>query len=115
MKKLIFILSLFLGVHAFAQGAMTVNVGDSFTMTVTADGTKPFSYKWFKNGVVIAGATSATYVITSAALTDSASYTAQVINSAGSYTTNTPAVISVTQVIPPSNSIITITVTPKVP
>jgi len=115
MKKLLILLSLLIGINAFAQAASTsVNVGDTVKMTVTADGTAPFTYKWYKNGVLIPGQTGATYAIPVAALTDAGTYTANVANSAGSYTTNTPAVISVSLVVvAPTNTIITVTVTPK--
>jgi predicted lipoprotein with Yx(FWY)xxD motif len=113
MKKILIALSLFIGVHSFAQSATPVNVGDTVTMTVTANGTTPFTYKWFKNGTVIVGQTASTYVIPAAQLSDAASYTAQVTNSAGSYTTNTPAVLAVSIVVtPPTGTTITVTVTP---
>src|ERR1700730_17656314 len=39
----------------------TVMVGQTATFSVTASGTGPLSYQWFKNGVAISGATSSTY------------------------------------------------------
>ncbi len=37
--------------------------GGSVTLSVTATGTAPLAYQWMVNGVVIGGATSATYVV----------------------------------------------------
>lgn len=37
-------------------------VGQSFTFTVNANGTGPFTYQWLKNGADISGATSASYI-----------------------------------------------------
>jgi NHL repeat len=41
----------------------SVTDGQSGSFTVTAGGSAPFSYQWHRNGVAIAGATSATYTI----------------------------------------------------
>ncbi|MDB6074389.1 MAG: hypothetical protein JWO89_2029, partial [Verrucomicrobiaceae bacterium] len=41
--------------------------GSTFTATVTVVGTAPFTYKWFKDGTVIAGATKSTYAMKSTA------------------------------------------------
>src|SRR5215470_12998351 len=41
--------------------SQTVTAGQTATFTVTATGTAPLSFQWQKNGLNIAGATSATY------------------------------------------------------
>ena len=41
--------------------SQTVPIGQTATLTVTADGTAPLSYQWAENGSVIPGATSASY------------------------------------------------------
>lgn len=49
----------------------TVGVGDSVTFTAIANFTRPpVSYQWRRNGVDIAGATNASYILTGAALGD---------------------------------------------
>ncbi len=64
-------------------------VGQSVTFSVTAAGTSPFTYQWYKNSAVIAGATAATYTISSVQTTDAGNYYAIVSNSAGSTTSDT--------------------------
>jgi glucose/arabinose dehydrogenase len=48
----------------------TAAVGESATFQVTASGTPLLSYQWFRNGIVIPGATSRTYTIQSAVAAD---------------------------------------------
>ena len=52
-------------------------VGDTVTLTATVQGGTGDSrtYQWYKNGTAISGATSETYVISSAELKDAGSYT----------------------------------------
>jgi Domain of unknown function (DUF4214)/Immunoglobulin domain len=71
----------------------TVLLGQSVTFSVSADGTTPFSYQWFKDGAVIAGATGSTYAIGSVQTTDAGSYYATVSNSAGSTTSDTATIM----------------------
>jgi sugar lactone lactonase YvrE len=72
----------------------TATVGQTVTFSVTADGTTPFAYQWTRNAANIAGARAATYVISSAQLTDAAIYRVVVSNSAGS-TTSDRAILTV--------------------
>lgn len=69
-------------------------VGKTVTLSVTAAGSAPFTYQWFKGDTAIPQATGATYTINSAALTDTGSYSAKVTNSFGNVT-STPAAITV--------------------
>jgi formylglycine-generating enzyme required for sulfatase activity len=62
---------------------VTVNFGETATLTVVATGAAPFSYQWRKAGVDIDGATSATLRITNAQLSDSGFYTVVVSNDFG--------------------------------
>jgi|GEM_PF-2414939 len=71
-----------------------VAVGQSVTFTVSADGTAPFNYQWYKNGALIAGAVSNSYHISSATTSDAATYSAVVSNQGGS-TTSDLAVLTV--------------------
>ncbi len=74
--------------------SVTVTAGGSASFTVTASGTPTPTYQWLKAGVNIAGATSATYSIASAAASDAGTYTAVANNSAGS-ATSTAATLTV--------------------
>jgi pectin methylesterase-like acyl-CoA thioesterase len=65
----------------------TVTVNQPGSLSVAASGDNLF-YQWFKNNVIIPGATSATLNFASAQITDSASYTVVVSNSSGSVTSN---------------------------
>jgi hypothetical protein len=55
-----------------------VALGDAVTFTVGAEGTAPFTYRWHKNGVPIAGATSAALTIAVGTLGDAGSYSVAV-------------------------------------
>ena len=67
----------------------TVTAGQTATFTVVAAGTAPLSYQWQKNGVNIAGATSASYTTPATTTSDSgATFRAVVTNSAGNATSN---------------------------
>lgn len=70
-------------------GSSTVCTGSTATYSVTATSTGALTYQWRKNGVAIAGATSSTYTIASAAATDAGNYDV-VISGLGScsFTTN---------------------------
>jgi len=62
----------------------------TFNVTATGEG---LTYQWKKNGVDIAGATSASYTITNATTADVAAYTVTVTNIGGSVT-STPAYLN---------------------
>jgi hypothetical protein len=64
--------------------SVTVDEGGVFFLTITAEGTEPFSYQWFKNETAITGETSQTLNVASAQMSDSAAYSVQVSNAAGS-------------------------------
>ncbi len=59
------------------------------TLAVNAYGSIPLAYQWQKNGVDIAGATSARYTITGLTPADAANYTVKVSNGAGAVTSDT--------------------------
>jgi sugar lactone lactonase YvrE len=80
----------------------TVNLGDTATFTVTAAGTAPLSYQWRKDGVPLAGATSATLVVPNVQLSSAGVYTVVVTSPFGTLTSmpaglvvNTPPIIAV--------------------
>ena len=80
----------------------TVLAGQSITFAVAADGTTPFSYQWFKNGAIIAGATGATYTISGVQTTDAGDYYSTVSNSAGSATSDTATIMVDTAPVAPT-------------
>jgi hypothetical protein len=90
----------------------TVMVGQTATFSVTATGTGPLTYQWYKNGVAISGATSSTYTTPGAATGDSgAVFTVTVSNSTGSATSG-PATLTVQTPAPLAKSIVPSTATP---
>ncbi|MBE36092.1 MAG: hypothetical protein CMI16_11170 [Opitutaceae bacterium] len=83
----------------------TVNVGESFTLTVEASG-GTLTYAWFKGGGALAGAVSSSYTKSSATTADSGAYTVVVNNGVGSIT-SASATVSVSA---PSNPVTTTSV-----
>ena len=75
--------------------SLTVTEGSPASFTVAADGSAPITYQWRKNGIVIAGATSATLTISPAGVSDAAGYDVLVKNAAGTITSEV-ATLSVT-------------------
>ena len=66
---------------------VSVTSPDAATFTVVASGTAPLTYQWRRNGVTIAGATGASYVLDPTAIADSgAQFSVVVSNAAGSVT-----------------------------
>ena len=79
----------------------TVTEGGSATFTVVASGTAPLSYQWQRNNVDISNATSASYTLTNAQLSDSnALFRCVVTNSFGTVNSNN-AQLTVTANNPP--------------
>jgi polygalacturonase/pectin methylesterase-like acyl-CoA thioesterase len=68
--------------------------GGSITLSVVATGMPVPTFQWRKNGLAIAGATSASYQITAATGADTANYTVVASNSVGS-TTSAAASVAV--------------------
>src|SRR5438552_16825446 len=83
----------------------TVNVGQTATLSVTANVTAPLSYQWQKGGVAIPGATSASYTTPAVqASDDGTTFTVTVTNTAGSVASSaaTLTVTTTTAAIPPT-------------
>ena len=91
-------------ITAQPQGA-SVLTGASVTFTVAVSGTAPLTYQWQKNGVSLAGATTASYALAGIQLTDAGNYTVTITNGAGS-ATSVPAILTVA-VAPSAPSILT--------
>jgi hypothetical protein len=67
----------------------SVTVGNPATFTVTATGTAPLTYQWFRSGDLIAGATSSSYQTPPTTAADNgATFAVQVSNSLGTITSN---------------------------
>ncbi len=87
----------------------TAVIGSSTSLSVTAVGSN-LTYQWFKNGVLIGGATNSTLTFTNAQLSDTGDYTVNVSNSGGTVSSN-PAHLTVVSAIgvigldPANNSI----------
>jgi len=78
----------------------TVTAGQSATFSVTATGTAPLTYVWKKNGSVISGANSSSYMTPATlALDNNANFIVTVNNSVSSVTSNAA---TLTVSVPPS-------------
>jgi hypothetical protein len=69
--------------------SLTVQVRSTATFSVVATGTAPLSYQWYKNGVAVTGATSATYSFVTARSDNNASIYVRVRNQLGAVNSNT--------------------------
>ncbi len=74
--------------------SLTVPAGTNMTFTVTAAGTSPFFYQWWKDGGALLGATNASYSIASVLTNDAGAYSVTVSNAAKSVS-STNAVLTV--------------------
>lgn len=77
-----------------------IKTGETVTFSVSATGTPPLSYQWFKDGFDIPGATEPTYTIENATPNHEGNYTVRVTNKFGTATSE-PAHLSVTDPVPP--------------
>jgi len=73
----------------------TVIEGHEAPFSVLATGTAPLSYQWQKNGASISGATSASYALPSAALSETGTTFAVVVSNAAGTVTSRAAVLTV--------------------
>ena len=74
--------------------------GEQVTLSIyTSSGSSPFTYQWYKNGVVISGATNSQLSFNAVALLDAGRYTVAVTNVAGTVTSG-EAVLAVTPATP---------------
>jgi hypothetical protein len=84
----------------------TVFVNSKVTLQVTAEGTLPITYNWFKNGVAY-GTPSTSLVFNSIQASDAGTYKVTATNMVGSAESNNAIIIVITPVAP-SNVRITI-------
>lgn len=75
-------------------GSLSVVSGKAASFSVVAAGTAPFTYQWYKNNVLISGATAATYSIATVNTSYAGNYTVKVSNGAG-VVTSSAAVLTV--------------------
>jgi hypothetical protein len=66
----------------------TVTAGDTASICVSAVGTPPLSYQWFKNGVNVPNATNSTLKLSNAQPSNSGNYIVVVANSYGNLTSS---------------------------
>lgn len=109
---LLFALALATAAHAAGSPAADdlagrIPIAKTVTLTVTADGTQPFTYQWFRDGVAIPGATAADLVLPNFTAEQGGLYHATVSNEAGSTTSNK---VQLTPVKAPSKSTITVNI-----
>lgn len=76
-----------------------VKVGANVTLSVTAAGSGNFTYQWYKNGVLIPGATSSSYAIGSFGSGSVGSYTVGASDGVG-FLTSAAAVLSIDTSVP---------------
>ena len=73
--------------------SVTNTVGDTVALSVTATGSAPLIYQWYKEGAVLAVGTNATLLINGAQQTDSGNYSVVITNAYGSVTSSVAALI----------------------
>lgn len=78
-----------------ATASVATGAAISLPVVVTG-GHAPYTYTWYKNGVVISGATAATYAKASAAAGDAGSYKCVVTDVDGEVVTSVTCVLSIT-------------------
>lgn len=79
--------------------------GDAVVLAVSANGSQPLAYQWFRNGNPIGGATQNTYTIQSAALSDAGTYACAVTNNEGTSALSSDAELTVHSPAPVAVSI----------
>lgn len=95
------LLGLFCAPRLYAVSA-TATVGQSVTLSVTASGTQPFTYQWYKSGSALPQSNTANYVINSVTAADTGTYAAVVSNSVGSTNSDVSTLNVISAVVAPS-------------
>ncbi len=83
-------------VIASQPASETVTVGSTASFSITANGSAPLAYNWYRNGVLIAGATNTTYSTNNVQLADNGAQFSCVISNALGTATSANAVLTVT-------------------
>jgi hypothetical protein len=76
------------------QGA-SVNLGGSLTLTISATGSGPLAYQWYKNGVAISGAIGSSMTLSNFDITKAGTYHAVVSNVVDDIASNTAQVTAI--------------------
>ena len=87
----------------------TAVLGGNAGFHMEATGGLPLSYQWFKDGVPISGATTATLTLSEVSSNDIAGYTVAVTNLMGAVTSAPPATLSVVPALAPGADRVLIT------
>ncbi len=84
--------------------SLSVDPGAGFSLSVEVGGSRPFSYQWFLNSVIIEGATNSSYIVESAWPSNAGVYRVEVSNVVGEATSggatvtlNPPAPVGIVQ------------------
>ncbi|MBI5819416.1 MAG: VCBS repeat-containing protein, partial [Verrucomicrobia bacterium] len=88
-------------IHAQPVGASIGETG-TIQLMVEANGSLPLNYEWRRNGVAIAGATSAVYSKPNASINDAGSYSVLVSNANGTITSASAAISVVPVTVAPA-------------
>ena len=86
--------------------SQTVNVGQTATFIVTAGGSGPFSYQWFKNGAPIPGATGSSYTTPPTVPGDTGAIFTVVVSNSGNSVASGPATLTVVTPNPVAASLV---------
>jgi hypothetical protein len=93
-------------------GNQTVQAGLTATFSVTAGGSGPLTYQWYKDGVAISGATSSTYTTPNTVAGDDGSVFAVVVSNPAGSLKSGPATLTVQSPAPLAKSIVPSNATP---
>jgi hypothetical protein len=83
------------GIATQPQSQTVMDDGQNVTFSVTATGTAPLSYQWYKDDSLIPGATSPSYSISNVQAADSGTYTVTVSNGTAPNVTSRGASLTV--------------------
>ena len=84
--------------------SLTVTIGGSATFSVNASSALPLTYQWQKTGAAIAGATAATYAISTTTSESAGSYAVVVSNASGAVTSSSATLTVTGAPTPPPSS-----------
>lgn len=84
-----------------APTSQTVSMGGQVTLRVSADGTAPLSFQWFRNNQVLQGETTAQLILRDVTAEHSGEYSVRVNNSIGTVT-SAAAFLRITVPLPPT-------------
>jgi hypothetical protein len=78
--------------------SLTLFEGRQAALSVTASGSTPLSYQWYKNGTFLSGATTNSLLYYPVSTNNAGNYTVVITNRYGSVTSSPPAVLTVTPI-----------------